>query len=292
MTKEDLLQVEEIKVEVPLSEESFTSVQKEIKNSIESNGNIAFAKEMYAEMLADDPKAVCPSCGGRPKGKKVCDVCGAGKYAKKIDYFRLENEGILQRLYIPEFFTRETYSKNILLAEKEHLKDNGAFQMYLDKVDRLIGAIGRGTKLESSLFISAPSGFGKEHMVYTLMCIALDRGLTVFPYIDLAEAEALMTSFEEGNDKDPIRESITFTDLELYESDVCILKVPHANNSHSFKTALKVIDRRARRNKSTIIISRYHIRYFAMLDSFKEIEGIINPNSSRPKNLKVIEFTK
>ena len=58
------------------------------------------------------------------------------------------------------------------------------------------------------------------------------------------------------------------------------------------KLALQIIDRRARRNKSTIIVSRYHLKYFTMLDSFKEVAGIISENITRPKNLKVIEFFK
>ncbi|MER2114279.1 MAG: hypothetical protein ABS904_00820 [Solibacillus isronensis] len=289
MTEVNNLQV---KVESPISEGSFTGVSSEIKQAVESGDTMGLMKKLYAEKIAKDPKASCPSCGGRPIGKKVCEICGAGKSIEKIDYFRLENEGVLEKLYIPEDFTRDTYDKNVLLQAKEHLKDNPSFVGFLEKLDRLMTFVGRGGKLESSLFISAPSGFGKEHFVYTLLCIALEKGMTVFPYIDLAEAESLITSYESGSPKDDIRQAIQFTDLEMYEADLCILKVQHSNNGHAYKTALNIIDKRARRGKSTVIVSRYNIRYFAMLDNFKEIEGIIDPNSKRPKNLKVIEFTK
>lgn len=263
---------------------------KSLLESYSKGSNVQFMKEMYENSKKLDPNAECPSCAGMPE--KTCEVCGQGKIMKVVDYLQIESEQIFDNLGIPPYIAKDAYNSATLLSDKKHLADNTAFQMYCSKTDRLLESFTRGNPLMCSIFVGAPSGFGKEHLVYSIMLAGMDNGLTVFPYIDLSEAQQLINSYEKGKDDDPIRTQIKFTDIDLYNSDICILKVPHSENQLSYQTALTVIDRRARRGKSTIIVSRYPFKYFTLRDSTKEFQGIISNTSIRPKNIQLIEFIK
>lgn len=282
-----------------LSQIDISEELKEVSNNLNANGSEDFIKEIYLEMKKKDPNAVCPSCGGKPMKGESCTTCGKGNLSEDITNIDEMSEQVVQELFIPEKYLKEKFNSSVLKSSHEDLQDNQSFNKYTRLLDSILDRINRGVLEKSSLYISAPSGFGKETFAYTAIQLAKSRGLTVFPYLDLMEANRLMEAYEQMDMKEslkrrkekfPIIEDIKFTDLDMYRSDLCILKVPHSNVSMTnYQIMLKIIDRRARRGLPTITLSRYNFNFFTMLDTQKETAGIISYNNPSHKNLQVFE---
>lgn len=261
---------------------------KKFGEQLKSNDDIiSFLKRSYEEIKKKNPKAVCPSCGGKPLKGQTCEVCGAGESLTKLAFIEDITEEVRSELFIPEKYKKITFDSSKLLMDKKELEKKEDFQQYVKILDAILSHINVGKLELSSLYIHAPSGFGKETFAYTAIQLALLNNLTVFPYLDLSEVQRLISAYETGNMRDPVIKDIGFSDIDLYTSDLCILKVPHNNMLNSYKVMLQVIDRRARRGLPTIIMSRYNFKYFTSLDKFKEVEGIVSYNNPSPKNLRV-----
>lgn len=284
----------DVRIEKPktrdLSQFNISDELKDLNLSISKNGTDDYLKTLYKTMKEKDPKAKCPSCGGKPMKGNICKVCGSGEHTNDIEQMEEPTLEVMETLFIPEKYKKERFNSSKLREGHEELKGSKSFETYVKVLDGILGRINSGINEKASLYISAPSGFGKETFAYTAIQVAKSRGLTVFPYLDLMEVNRLITAYETGKMKDAIVEDIKFTDIDLYRSDVCILKVPHNNISMTnYKVLLQVIDRRSRRGLPTIVLSRYNFKYFTALDSAKETEGIVSYNNPSPKNLQVFE---
>lgn len=272
---------------------------KEVGKLYEANGTEEPLKEIYKSMLAKNPNAKCPSCGGKPLKSKICGVCNAGSISKDIDIIDTLTEEETDRLLIPKKYKTEKFNSDILKSDYNHLmiedREKISFSIYTKILDSILTRISNHKLEKSSLYISAPSGMGKETFAYSLLQLAKSKGMTVFPYLDLLEVRRFIEAFELHNFKDPIIESVGFKDVDLYNAEVCVLKVPTTQSEEGFhqayKTMLQVIDRRARKDLPTIILSREYARYFFAYDKMNQVAGIIKYNNPSPKNLQVYEVT-
>lgn len=264
---------------------------KELNKEIMDVGSEKYLAELYKTMLEKNPNAKCPTCGGAPMKGKTCPTCGSG--SKSVDLTQMEETPVevMEELFIPSKYRQDKFVISKLKSSHENLIGNKSFEQYTKLLDSVLGRINNGVLEKASLYISAPSGFGKETFAYTALQLAKSRGLTVFPYLDLMEVSRLISAYDNGKMQDPIVKDIKFTDTDLYRSEVCILKVPHNNVSmNNYKVLLQVIDRRSRRGLPTILLSRYKFNYFTALDYSEETKGILSYNNPSPKNLQVFEM--
>lgn len=277
--------------EVDLTKHKLSDEDKEFKKVMEGySSQTEMLRDIYQKSLQRDPNAKCPSCGGKPFAGETCKVCDSGAVLDKL--FLTETVPAEQKdaLFIPTKYHSEKFQAHKLIENHTNLKDSKSFNKYVKYLDRILAQTETGSLQLSSLYIHAPSGFGKETFAYTLLQVGMLAGLTVFPYLDLSEVSRLITAYESGNRKDDIVKSIGYSDVDLYTAELCVLKVPHFDSLNSYKVMLAVIDRRARRGLPTIILSRYSYKYFTSFDTYKEVDGILGYDNVSPKNLRVVEM--
>lgn len=264
----------------------------------DKDNNTKMLREAYLKRKEADPNATCPSCGGMSKGKSKCPVCESGGAVEKIvmkEEIELETA---EKLFIPNHYVGKVFNADKVRQSHNSLTGVKEFEDYLEMLTLITEQMNRKSLQLSSLFISAPGGFGKEHFAYSLLQIAVTNGLTVFPYLDLGEVGRLLTAYEDTNFKekknrfrDAIIKDVKFTDVDLATAQVCVLKVPHSDNLESFRIAMKVIDRRSRRGLPTIILSRYPYGYFTSFDTYREMDALKAYDDVSPKNIRRVEMT-
>lgn len=265
--------------------------EKELMTKLnDESSKLDVLKEAYRKMKEKNPNATCPSCGGMRMGNKVCEVCGAGSAKEKIVMKQEVMMETAEKLFIPNHYVNKVFDAQKVREQHPSLSGTKELENYLSMLSLITDQLNNKYTQLSSLFISAPPGFGKEHFAYSLLQIAVTNGMTVFPYLDLGEVNRLVSAYERNNTKD-ITKDIKFTDVDLYTAKVCVLKVPHSDNFESYKTALKIIDRRARRGLSTIILSRYNFKFFTSYDTFGEMKSLVKYDAVSPKNVRVIEMS-
>lgn len=259
-----------------------------LMNEVETEGTVNPLKQIFQSMLEKDPNAVCPSCRFKPL-TGTCSVCGTGKVVVSKNFEETPLSEV-DRFFIPHKYRKEKFSSATLTEHKKDIANNASFIEYKKVLDAILVRISSGQIENRSYYISAPAGFGKETFAYTVLQMAMANGMTIFPYIDLGEAERLMNAYQTNHKDDPIKDDIGFSDVELYTAKVVILKVPHNNvASFLYKAMLTIIDRRARRGLPTIILSRYRLNYFTSLDTNGEVRNIVSYSKPSAKNLQVFE---
>lgn len=257
----------------------------------DDESRIKMLRETYLKRKEANPNATCPSCGGMSKSNSKCPVCESGGAVEKIVMKQEVELETAEKLFIPNYYVGKVFNPDEIRRSHPSLNGVKEFEDYLGMLSLITDQMNRKSLQLSSLFISAPGGFGKEHFAYSLLQIAVTNGLTVFPYFDLGEVGRLLNAYEERNYRDSIIKDTKFTDVDLANAQVCILKVPHSNNLESYKIAMKVIDRRSRRGLSTIIMSRYNYNYFTTLDKFGEMDSMKAYDNVSPKNIRRVEMT-
>lgn len=275
--------------EVSLTDE-LSDKQKELLIKLnDEESRMESLREAYRKMKEKNPNATCPSCGGMRRGNLVCEVCGSGSAKETIVMKKEVMLETAEELFIPNHYVNKVFDAQKVREQHPSLSGTKELEGYLQMLTMITDQLNNKSTQLSSLFISAPAGFGKDHFAYSLLQIAVTNEMTVFPYLDLGEVNRLISAYERNNTKD-IRKDIRYTDIDLYTAKVCVLKVPHSDNLESYKTALKVIDRRARRGLSTIILSRYNFNFFTSYDKFGETKSLVKYDAVSPKNLRIIEM--
>lgn len=269
---------------------------KSLLDIMNGNGRLDMLKRIHAEQSSKDPNYKCISCGGEPVLGTICEVCGAGSVQDTLKKVATIEEPVVKKLLIPDSYQGVQFDSLKLAADFPDLQKEKSFNDYLSLCNSLLHGLNRRELKNMSLFISAPSGFGKMTFAYSFLQLAEVLGYKTFPYLDLLEVKRLIDAYETGNHlqpkfrQDPILEYVGFSDVDLYDADVCILKVPNGHEMHgTYKVMLQVIDRRARRGKTTIILSRYGIQQLIYMDGLKETQGIMSYNNPTPKNLQTYE---
>lgn len=264
--------------------------EQTLKKALELD-SLTMLKNIYAEAKKLDENAVCPSCNGKPFKGETCPICLKGSYEFEKVSIQEVNTDKMKELSIPEYYIGKDFNPNILKDEYKELNGREDFNTYLNVMDKVLSILSKGSLPKLSLYISAPSGFGKMTFVYNALQVAKNCGLTVAPYIDLLEAKMLIEACEDYKKPQDIIKDLGFRDTVLYKSDVCFIKVPPTIDSvMNIQTLLKIMDRRARRGLATIIISRYSFKYFTSYDYSNEFGGLRNTNYVSPKTLQVYDL--
>lgn len=157
---------------------------------------------------------------------------------------------------IPEKFRDVFFDITKILEDNkipEKVRKDLTFPIYLKALEKIVYSSSNGMLSSKSLFLAAPPGFGKNHAVYAAMEGAMRYGLTVAPYYDCGELREMI-------DKQQLKS-------DYYTADICFVKITSGNVTvQDLQCAKLITERRARRNKPTIITSRMPVNYFTKME--------------------------
>lgn len=172
---------------------------------------------------------------------------------------------IMDTLYIPEYYQTVTWDPKALEREHIHLTSHRGFQAYISQLDKVYQLFKSGQLIPRSFMVTAPSRRGKHIWAYSCLKQALSHGYKVVPILDTSEWRRLnIISTERAYLKDTSLYGCTIE--EIITADIVFLTVDHDNFKGAYRAVESLLDKRQRRGKCTVIISRYTPEQISILD--------------------------
>lgn len=234
------------------------NLHSEKKEEIKKNTT---GEEIFKTKLEDTAR--CKDCFDRgyiiKQGKaSKCKSCeGLSLQADVLEKSDEEVSLTVNNLNIPEFYKAKEFTPEILKKDENlslSVRNDVMMDYYIKQLKKVMDNFILGQKLDNSYLIMAPQGYSKSHFVYCSMIEAIKRGFSVSPYYDTGEIYKMHYS-------DDMKLK------EVLESDLCFIKIMPAFVSKKDTQAVKyVLDKRARRNLPTIVISRFNMGYLGDIE--------------------------
>ncbi len=207
-----------------------------------------------------------------------CPACGKtlGEEVRETHSFLVEES--CHQLHIPDNYKSLEWSKRRLQASHPELSDNESFARYCNNLEKVLEEFKLGRVPEQSALIIAGKGFSKQIWAYTCMRYAINAGYSVVPYLDSSEVKFINVASSTGLFNKELKSYPTMTEIE--ESDVMFVTVDCDNYGTSLRTIDSLLSKRARRSKSTFIVSRASIKQMCWYESTKNYMAYLEPTRS------------
>jgi hypothetical protein len=162
---------------------------------------------------------------------------------------------VLKNSIIPDFFVGREWNEEEFYSSHGNYKTHPTVKKYVQTLLKYQKSFAEGSLPDRSLFVSAPPGFGKKIFAYACYQYALQHGYTIAPLLDTQEIKYIFA----GKDGNAYEEYIS--------KDVLVFTIPSDRvHWYSSQTMIDLYQRRARRNKITIGISRFRIQAITQSD--------------------------
>jgi hypothetical protein len=239
--------------------------------------------------------AKCDFCGDEgftSKSPNQCPYCGrkrgATKVADNVDIqVVLDEAGV----FVPEDYRNIEFDATRLRNNKRELAENGGFDRYVNTMNKIYNEVRDGIIPNKSVLLYAPQNFGKQSWVYATLQAGIKAGMRTIPFMDLHEAKRIIEACEQRSFRDPILKQYGVLDADIYDADLCILKVPVGNRYlEAYQQIVSILDRRGRRSKKTIITSRYSLKALSEPDKFNDLQSCLNQDYQKSKNIIYVPY--
>lgn len=204
----------------------------------------------------------CPSCG------KIL-----GQEIRETSSF-LES-GVSSELHIPESYMQIEWSKRTLERTHPNYTSNPNFVRFADTMEKVLEEFKYGRIPNQSALLIAGKGFSKQIWAYTCMRYAQNAGYSVVPYLDTSELKFINHATASGISSKELRSYPSM--LDIIESDVMFLTVDPDNYGTALRTIDSLLSKRARRSKSTFVLSRATIRQMCWFESTQNYSAYLEP---------------
>ena len=199
-----------------------------------------------------------------------CPSCGKTKEFSGNAPVSLTKE-VMDSLFIPMYYQQVTWDSRELIREFPELASQRSFKLYLDQLDKVYNIFKSGQIPQKSFMVFAPPRRGKQIWAFSCMKEALQHGYNVVPMLDTSEWRRLnIIATERAYIKDMSLYGCTMEDM--VKADVVFLTVDKDNFKGSYRAIESLLDKRQRRGKTTILISRYSPTQISILDFEKDFE--------------------
>ena len=174
---------------------------------------------------------------------------------------------------IPAKYVNKTFTPELITPPEK----SSNFGSYISALSDIYSKIISGEVLSRSAYVFSFQGLGKQHWVYSCIQECLKQGLSVSPYLDTKEAVSLFKSEELPN--------------SYFTNDYVFLKMATGLLDFNDVSIMRLLlDRRARNNRPTIIVSRYSKTYITKID--KTIEGCFISNGNGDLEKSFYEYSR
>lgn len=147
---------------------------------------------------------------------------------------------------------KELYSNDRNIISYKHV---------ITVMNNLNKAVNNALKPLYSLFLYFPYGCNEDEFVYITLKDAIKSGFKVVPYIDTMDFDRLINK--------EIDDIEGFNLDDFFDSDIMFLKLPYGLiKARDVQIARIIVDKRARKNNATMIISNIPYEYLVKVDPF------------------------
>lgn len=221
--------------------------------------------------------AVCGRCGGVNITNEVCPECGLLPRSKRLSAEVQDTSVIIpqiEKLRIPQFYLGKSWNANIFWASHEGKKKDRLVNSFISQMEKVSDMFSGGILPQRSAIFIAPPGYGKMMWVFSCTQYAVTNGYTAAPFLDTMEIKRLFTLSAER----PGQQYLGIEYEEYIESDILFYTVTKTEfRRGAYSVIADLLDKRARRGKITIGISRYTVYEMAQWDSSNDFKQILSP---------------
>lgn len=229
----------------------------------------------------DKKSDFCFTCGNAGFADKECPTCGRKPLISSMNLdMREDTEVLLQKIDkfgIPSKYHGIVWDAEILKHSFPDKENDFAFQHYVAQLDKIHRLFVEGTISPKSAIIIAPAGYSKMTFAYSCMQHALDRGLSVAPFLDTMELKRLLVLAGE-NPRYKLNGKIDYDSYIM--SDVLFVTVTKLGaRQSSYEVIEELLDRRARKGLGTFVLSRFSLTEMSRRDESGEFEALTTARS-------------
>lgn len=227
-----------------------------------------------------DSKGFCFCCGNKGFEDRVCPSCGRNPMKKSLNFeYNDDNTDFVSKVEyfgIPKMYQGVIWDADILRHDKQALKNNFAFDRFVNNLDKINSVFAKGVLTGKSAIIIAPASFSKMVFAYSCMQRAIDSGFSVAPLLDTVELKRLIYLASE-NPKYKLYKKINYDEYVL--SDVCFITVTKLQQrAWAYETIQEVLDLRARKGLGTFVLSRYDLSEISQHDTSNSFDALAAPD--------------
>lgn len=222
---------------------------------------------------------VCGRCGGVNISDSVCPECGLLPKISKIkekaqDISQISDK--IDSLQIPKFYLGKNWSAELFWSSHESKRRDKLVCTFLEQMEKVHTMFKNGMIPQRSAIFIAPAGYSKLIFIYSCIQYALQYNYSVAPILDTLELKRLfILSAEKPNQK---YLGITYEDY--INADVLFFTVTKTEYRRAaYNVIVELLDKRARRGKCTIGISRYTVYELSNWDTSNDFRQILTPVS-------------
>lgn len=217
---------------------------------------------------------------GKPGG---CPACGKVLYPNGQPAVEVTPELLEEaKCPIPDTYMHRTWDSSILMNTFPELQKSRIFTQYVSQLDKIYNIFASGHLPNQSVMIIAPRRRAKLTFAYCCMKQALSYGYTVAPILDTSELKRLNILSADRYFSKELKE-LDYTIESIIDADVMFLTVDIDNFQSSYRTIDTFVNKRARRGKSTFILSRYTVEQISLTDYNDTFDSIIDKTRMQDK---------
>lgn len=206
----------------------------------------------------------CYICGGKGTAEG-CPDCGK-KFTDVTKIFTtVATDKMIKYADIPKAYVNMSWSTQQLIDTHPGIIYEDKFKRYYTQLEKILSIFAEGKIPNQSAIIIADRAMGKRIFAYNCLKLAAKHGYSICPILDNTEVKYIsLKSASDPNSK------YLFNHISLERiifSDVLFLSVDYDNYSSALRTIESIMDKRARFDKPTFIISRYNLANLAYHDN-------------------------
>lgn len=211
--------------------------------------------------ISDSP---CPECGLLPKSSKIKEtVQDISQISDKID-----------SLKIPKFYLGKNWSAEMFWSSHENRRRDKLVCNFLDQMEKVHTMFKNGTIPQRSAIFIAPADYSKLIFAHSCMQYALKYGYTVAPILDTLELKRLFILSSEK----PNHTYLGLNYEDYINADILFFTVTKTEYRRAaYSVIVELLDKRSRRGKCTIGISRYTVYELSHWDVSNDFRQILKP---------------
>lgn len=220
----------------------------------------------------------CRRCGGSGT-YEGCPVCG--KIKDQTEKQIVLTETVVESQLIPKEYLGVEWDIQKLIHNHQELVEDEHFKRYSSQLKKIHEIFSRGEVPNKSAIILANRGMSKITFAYSCMQLALQYGHKVCRLIDNTQLKRINVLSSDNPNSWILRELPSIEEIET--SDVLFLTIDKDNYGTALRTIESIMEKRARYEKSTFIISRYSLDKMSQFEkknsyySLMDYTGLNNP---------------
>ncbi|MEG2263481.1 MAG: hypothetical protein RSC68_03815 [Acinetobacter sp.] len=193
-----------------------------------------------------------------------CPECGKAVEASGKAPVEITSE-VMDKYEVPSYYRDIEWDSQVLKNEFPNLTSHRMFNGYCAQLDKIYQIFKSGHIPNQSCLITAPPRRGKQVFAFSCIKQAISHGYKAVPVIDTSEWRRINVMSSEKVFSKTVRD-LEFSVEDIVSADIVFLTVDKDNFQGAYRSIESLVDKRARKDKPTFIISRFTVEQISYLD--------------------------